>query len=90
MIAQMIRAVLFAIRDGGDPCGLSRKQIRQPWIAFGILPCTTHKRRHADNATWRKMAASATAEATYEPQPGRSHQYHGPEKRSWPSRGRSW
>jgi hypothetical protein len=39
----------LAHRDGGDPCGLSRKQIRQPWIAFGILPCTTHKRRHAYN-----------------------------------------
>jgi hypothetical protein len=36
-------------RDGGDPCGLSSKQIRQPWIGFGILPCTTHKHRHADN-----------------------------------------
>ena len=46
MIAQMIRAVLFAIATVAT---LSRKQIRQPRIAFGILPCTTHKRRHADN-----------------------------------------
>lgn len=36
-------------RDGGYPCGLSRQQICQPWIAFGILLCTAHKRRHADN-----------------------------------------
>ena len=36
-------------RDGGDPRGLSGEQIRQAWIEFGILLCTVHKRRHADN-----------------------------------------
>jgi hypothetical protein len=35
--------------NGSDPCGLSRQQICQASIEFGILPCTTHKRRHADN-----------------------------------------
>jgi hypothetical protein len=56
----------------------------------GFSTCRTPRCRPGKEAISQKMAASATAEATCGPPPGRSHQHREPEKRSWPSRGRSW
>src|ERR1700687_5013711 len=37
-------------RDGGDPHGFSCEEIGKAWIDLaGIVLCTAHKRRHADN-----------------------------------------
>ena len=52
-------------RDGGDPCGFPRQQIRQTWIdSRAIVPCTAHKRRHADNEQLAQVFVAHLADTT--------------------------